>query len=859
MRRIFPILLFLCFFLSCTEGAHDVPFDDGVVRETAFSGVALIKFEKTYLSGNEDDMDVRCLQTKSASWTAAGNDMGIYSVRRLFPYSGKYEERTKAAGLDRWYVIEFDRGITYTKASEELIALEGVEIIEPVLPVVQTSVFDDPLFRKQWHYFNDGTLSGRLVESMDINVVPVWERQKTGNNEVIVAVVDGGIDQNHEDLKDNCIGGYNFVRENEGITPHDHGTHVAGTIAAVNNNGVGVCGIAGGNHAAGIKGVSLLSCQIFERRGDGEDDSADGAVALKWAADHGAVIANNSWGYKYNSQNDAMNTTIPAHLKDAIDYFISNAGVDEHGVQTGMMKGGLVVFAAGNDGWETDPIGKYAPVLSVGSIGPDGRKAPYSNYGTWVDISAPGGNSKYDGGLVYSTLPGNAYGGMQGTSMACPHVTGAAALILSEYGGPGFTPEDLKTRLLKGANADVRDVKKIGPLLDVSGSMAYGNKIAPDKVTDLIVSWKNGGLNAVWTVTEDKDEGKAYGYKVLLADSRSVLEEMENGAIPSGCRVTDVVTGRLPVGEKLDVFIGNVELGRTYYVTVFAYDKSGNNSALSEIVAISTPVNKAPVIHIDGLDGVVEVGAHDECKLPADIYDPDGHDVSVYLDGGSHSVSLSESEDSGYCILIKGDGNIPGDYEAKLSAVDSYGAKSEIVISYRLLANCSPVTMGTIDDIVTYSLGESYSFDMSAVFSDPDHGILTYEVRADNESVLYVDIEDDSLKLLVRGFGVSNVTVSASDSYGETATVSFTVMVKASEKVNVFPNPVSENLFISVPDSMIARIVISSQSGSVLYDEITELSASDYYKVYMADFEVGLYYISIKGESVDFSDQIIKI
>ena len=859
MRRIFPILLCLCFCLSCTERVHDIPFADGVDGETAFSGVALIKFEKTYLSGNENDLDVKCLQTKSASWTAAGNDMGIYSVKRLFPYSGKYEERTRAEGLDRWYVIEFDKTITYTKASEDLMVLEGVEIIEPVLPVASTSVFDDPLFRKQWHYYNDGTLSSRHVESMDINVVPAWERRITGKKEVVVAVVDGGIDQNHEDLKENCIGGYNFVRDNEEITPHDHGTHVAGTIAAVNNNGVGVSGIAGGDHAAGVKGVSLLSCQIFEHQGDGEDDSADGAVALKWAADHGAVIANNSWGYKYNSHNDAMSATIPVHLKDAIDYFIKNAGLDEHGVQTGMMKGGLVVFAAGNDGWDTDPIGKYAPVLSVGSSGPDGRKAPYSNYGTWVDISAPGGNIKFDDGLVYSTLPDNAYGGMQGTSMACPHVTGAAALILSEHGGPGFTPDDLRIRLLKGANADVRDVKKIGPLLDVSSSIAYGNKIAPDKVADLKVSWKNGGLNAEWTVTEDKDEGRAYGYKVLLADSRYVLEKIENGTIPSGCRITDVLTGRLSVGEKLGVFIGNVELGRTYYVAVFAYDKSGNNSALSEIVACSTPVNKAPVIHIDGLEGVVEVGAHDTYEFLAEIYDPDGHNVSVFLEGGGHSVSLSEKGDLRYGITIKGDGNAAGDYGVSLSAVDSYGAKSEYVISYRLLANSSPVAVSAIDDIVSYSLGESYSFDMAELFLDPDHGSLNYRVIVDNESVLYCDIEDEFLKLLVRGFGVSNVTVFVSDSYGEEISVTFKVMVKASKSVNVFPNPVSENLFISVPDDIKAHIVISSQSGIILYDEITELSVSDYYKVDMTDFEAGLYYISIKGESVDFSDQIVKI
>jgi hypothetical protein len=243
----------------------------------------------------------------------------------------------------------------------------------------------------------------------------------------------------------------------------NHGTHVAGTIAAMNNNGKGVSGIAGGSGAD--DGVRLMSCATMND--DGRGRGADYAArAITYACNNGAVICQNSWGYSdIINWNDAQFSS----LKTAIGYFVDYAGMDETGeVQVGPMAGGLVVFAAGNEGYYQGAATKYpaadSRVVAVASIGADYRPAYYSSYGTWVDVSAPGGDpffsdkeNPYVGSgygnttaEVLSTIV-NGYGLMSGTSMACPHVSGVAALGLSYASqlGVKMTAETLKEYLIE--------------------------------------------------------------------------------------------------------------------------------------------------------------------------------------------------------------------------------------------------------------------------------------------------------------------------------------------------------------------------------------------------------------------------
>jgi subtilisin family serine protease len=209
------------------------------------------------------------------------------------------------------------------------------------------------------------------------------------------------------------INGYNFAKNKGAIDPMYHGTHVAGTIAAVNNNGKGVSGVAGGS--GNNDGAKIMSLQIF-------GGNATIEKTYVYAAHNGAVISQNSWGY-------SSPYFYEQSILDAIDYFVAEAG-DYAGSP---MKGGIVIFAAGKSDYDSEWYPGYHPsALAVASIGPDWKKASYSNFGAWVELSAPGGEQNLGNkNGVLSTIPNDQYAYMQGTSMACPHVSGIAALALA--------------------------------------------------------------------------------------------------------------------------------------------------------------------------------------------------------------------------------------------------------------------------------------------------------------------------------------------------------------------------------------------------------------------------------------------
>ena len=466
------------------------------------SGEIAVKFDEGMTAFLEEGGDLAGMATRAAG--AAADSLKISRWRRIFPDAGPYEPRTRKEGLHRWYYVSFDGQVAVTRAGETLASLPGVDLTETV-PQVRMASFDDPRLEEQW------ALGNTQFPEMDIQVAPVWERFTTGDPRVIVAVVDGGIDLDHEDLAANCLkeGHYNFVEDTTLIVPHLHGTHVAGTIAAVNGNGIGVAGVAGGNAAAGLSGVSLLSCQMFQTYTDEDgtpyDAGGNSAAAIKWGADHGALISQNSWGYNYDSDDNgrlsdrekarALSDEIRSYDRDAVDYFIKYAGCDNDGNQLpdSPMKGGVVVFAAGNDGLSNAAPANYAPIIAVGAVTRNGRHAYYSNYGEWVDLCAPGSE-------ILSTLPGNGYEFYSGTSMACPHVSGVAALLVSWFGGPGFTAEELTGRLLEGAargRVKEEEGKAIGPLLDAYGSFAYDDRTVPGKVPDFSAHLQTsvGGLS----------------------------------------------------------------------------------------------------------------------------------------------------------------------------------------------------------------------------------------------------------------------------------------------------------------------------------------------------------------------------
>ncbi|WP_170178426.1 S8 family serine peptidase [Flammeovirga pectinis] len=439
----------------------------GITKKDIVPQVIRVKLktnvESSFLALKQSRMSDGTLQMGEILLDEICADFHVLQVNRVFPYSPKLEERHRKYGLHLWYEFVYSGNQDPSEVANAFKSYDGFEITKCVhqlsRPNEQPKIIDpekllkrmntdDPLLNEQWHYNNTGQTNGTL--GADISLLEAWETTM-GSDQVIVAVMDGGIDYSHLDLEDNMwinsgeipdngidddnngyiddIYGYNFADGNDSIDPDNHGTHVGGTISASNNNGIGVAGVAGGNEASG--GVRLMSCEVFS-----PNSSGGFAQAFVYAADNGALIAQNSWGYTSPGYADQ-------EILDAIDYFIAEAGQYEGSP----MQGGIVFFAAGNNDSDLDYYpGYYEPVVAVGATNHNNQKSWYSNYGDWVDVSAPGGETNREEEGVLSTLPNNLYGFYQGTSMACPHVSGIAALALSNLTAT-ITNEDLRELL----------------------------------------------------------------------------------------------------------------------------------------------------------------------------------------------------------------------------------------------------------------------------------------------------------------------------------------------------------------------------------------------------------------------------
>lgn len=353
--------------------------------------------------------------------------------------SNVIQARFKKAGLRDFAVFELPQGKTLEAVKGLLMSDPDVAYVEPNYIAHAFGVPNDPYFAPyQWDLYDYGMLSNGYASNYGIQAVSAWNITRGAG--VKVAIIDTGVAyENYTDpvtgtqyalapdlanTKFDTANAYDFVNnDTHANDDNGHGTHVCGTIAQSTNNGLGCAGIA--------YEATILPIKVLDSSGSGTYDAI--ANGIIWAADHGARVINMSLGGSQGS------TT----LYNAIKYAYN--------------KGVVIVCAAGNDGRPLVSYpAAYTECIAVGATRFDGTRAKYSNYGTALDLVAPGGDTSvdqnkdgYGDGILQQTFSGSptnfGYYFFQGTSMATPHVAAVAALVLSVH--PEFTNEQVRTAL----------------------------------------------------------------------------------------------------------------------------------------------------------------------------------------------------------------------------------------------------------------------------------------------------------------------------------------------------------------------------------------------------------------------------
>ncbi|MSR32593.1 MAG: hypothetical protein EXR99_13925 [Gemmataceae bacterium] len=446
------------------------------------------------------------------------------------------------------YEVQLPQNMTVGQALSLFQSDTRVAVAEANYRILMEKVPNDPKFSSLYGMNNSGQTSG--LTDADIDAPEAWNIF-TGTGQTIVAVIDSGVDYSHQDLASNMwrnpgeIAGDNQDNDGNGFiddifgadffnndgNPMDdngHGTHVAGTIGAVGNNGIGVTGV---NWKARIMALKFL-----DSNGSG---SVSGAIsALNYAVTKGAKISNNSWG--------------GGGYSSLMAQAINNAKSAGH----------IFVAAAGNEGANNDSIANYPSnynsdnVVAVAATGNSDTLASFSNYGrTTVDLAAPGVS-------IYSTLPGNSYGSLSGTSMATPHVSGALSLLWDKF--PNLTYQQVVQKLLSSVDA----------VAGLSGKVATGGRLNLEKLLSTTTAPPSdlAGAKIISAEGIGLDAGFLTGFKVSF-----------NEAIQASTFTASDVSVKSPSGQALTVSGITAVSGsnNTYLISLAAPPSAGGAYSLT--------------------------------------------------------------------------------------------------------------------------------------------------------------------------------------------------------------------------------------------------------------------------------------
>jgi len=461
------------------------------------------------------------------------------------------------------------QGMTVDQAIQRYRNNPHVEFIEPNYEIHAELVPNDPRFPEMYGLRNTGQTGG--TAGADIKAVNAWD-VFTGNPNTMIGVIDTGVDYNHPDLAANVwtnpgeipgnsidddhngyvddVHGYDFFNnDGDPFDDNGHGTHCSGTIAAVGNNNIGVTGV---NWNAKIVGIKFLS--------SGGSGSTDGAIAgVNYAITVGVRLTSNSWGGGGFSQ----------ALLDAINA----AGA----------AGQLFVAAAGNSSANTDvsphyPSAYNSPyIIAVAASDHNDNLASFSNYGaTTVDLAAPGDD-------ILSTLPGNSYGLLSGTSMATPHVSGVVGLTWGRF--PSMQNLLVKDLILNRVDvkASLQGRVLTNGRLNAFMTIADPDTLPPGAVANLSTSDpSSNALVLHWTATgDDGGTGRASSYDIRY--STSPITDANFG-------LATPVTGPDPqtAGSAETFEVGGLDFSTTYYFALKALDEYSNPGPLSNVATGTT-------------------------------------------------------------------------------------------------------------------------------------------------------------------------------------------------------------------------------------------------------------------------------